>query len=924
MPEVDKLCVLSFDEMKVAAAFEYDSSADVVYEPSNYVQLAIVRGLIKSWKQPVFFDFSTRMDVDTLHSIINKLHKRGYPEVAIVSDLGSGNQRLWRELGISETKTWFSHPADENSKIFVFSDTPHLIKLVRNHYVDSGLVINGNRLTKTTVQQTISHCAKSDVSILFKITDNHINIGSLAKQRVKLATQLFSNTTASSIRRCYALGYDVENACETADLFKILNDWFDFFNSKLSTSNSIESTQPYGKQIEIQRGVLAKMSEIMRSEIVGKAHKLPFQKGILSSGIPDSSLSAAASTSKSCQSANVASEMVTMPADPTKIATPEMVTMPTGQEKGAGPRKPVFHPGLGVEGVILPPPITSELQQSAKSAGVSPAGARTVGVAPTAGTRKKFSFTERRSAGDILQRNHSNAGPNLSADWLRKVEWARSVIPDWKPSSKALAQAKRQRSQDTPAPSAKKSRVQPGRSFAQIARERILIGVLDRGNLEGGIPRNQWRWVESALATHCFNLLEKEPGPPICKDVGWFQGNVKVIACEDNRSAELYKAAVASVGEVYPGAKLEAVNWEDVPARPRARMWFPSTIKEPEQLLKMLQSRGGHHEHEAPERPELDGYNSDASSLTRDLSKLWQAGDLEVTSDLASEDEDANINLHHCKAASAALLLRLAGGGADVVLIQEPWMVCGKVSGLGSPDYKLFVANTQVMRTTLQKGRSTETALHSVFPEAITGALTGLGVEGRLVRLINQLLTSRAVTSTLGSSTLTRRYKIPTLVPPKLKNSTLTFSESARYLGLVVDRKLNWKLNIQERFWWPALTKASTIKQLQKIQRMAEICITGALNTTPGEALDAILNITPIQQLSEEISTLSAIRLRDTNLWNEHPSGHSSILLNKNNIPPKTDYCMPIEHITTPFRTLIPRREEWAVKPPSKPGSLTF
>ncbi|KAL7725382.1 hypothetical protein ACLKA6_000143 [Drosophila palustris] len=243
-----------------------------------------------------------------------------------------------------------------------------------------------------------------------------------------------------------------------------------------------------------------------------------------------------------------------MPADPNKIATPEMVTMPTGQAKGAGPRKPVFHPGLGVEGVILPPPITSELRQSAKSAAVSPAGART-------------------------------------------VEWARSVIPDWKPSSKALAQAKRQRSQDTPAPSAKKSRVQPGRSFAQIARERILIGVLDRGNLEGGIPRNQWRWVESALATHCFNLLEKEPGPPpICKDVGWFQGNVKVIVCEDNRSAELYKAAVASVGEVYPGAKLEAVNWEDVPARPRARMCNPRLPTHDWQVAKIEETPGPTHQ----------------------------------------------------------------------------------------------------------------------------------------------------------------------------------------------------------------------------------------------------------------------------------------------------------------------------------------
>ncbi|KAM8701318.1 hypothetical protein ACLKA7_001901, partial [Drosophila subpalustris] len=155
--------------------------------------------------------------------------------------------------------------------------------------------------------------------------------------------------------------------------------------------------------------------------------------------------------------------------------------------------------------------------------------------------------------------------------------------------------------------------------------------------------------------------------------------------CDDNRSAELYKAAVASAGEVYPGAKLEAVNWDEVPVRPRARMWIPSTLKEPEQLLKMLQrcniglpthdwrviilnkeslapidAAGGELNFavggapsgkpaeenitaklEAPERPAIDGYNSDASSLTRDLRNLWQAGDLEVTSDLASEDEDA-------------------------------------------------------------------------------------------------------------------------------------------------------------------------------------------------------------------------------------------------------------------------------------------
>jgi len=56
-------------------------------------------------------------------------------------------------------------------------------------------------------------------------------------------------------------------------------------------------------------------------------------------------------------------------------------------------------------------------------------------------------------------------------------------------------------------------------------------------------------------------MLEREPGPPqVCKDVGWYQGSMKVIACDDERSAEVYRAAISNIGKVYPGAKLEAVK----------------------------------------------------------------------------------------------------------------------------------------------------------------------------------------------------------------------------------------------------------------------------------------------------------------------------------------------------------------------------
>ncbi|KAM8702144.1 hypothetical protein ACLKA7_005588 [Drosophila subpalustris] len=462
---------------------------------------------------------------------------------------------------------------------------------------------------------------------------------------------------------------------------------------------------------------------------------------------------AAASTSKSCQSANVVSEMVTMPADPTKTATPEMVTMPAGQANGAGPSKPVFHPGLGVEGVILPPQITSELRQSAKSAAVPPAGART------------------------------------------------------------------------------------GRSFAQIAKERILIGVLDRGNLEGGIPRSQWRWVESALAIHCFNLLEREPGPPpICKDVGWFQGNIKVIACDDNRSAELYKAAVARVGA---GAAPEDVaEVQSSVAHPRLAggqnrgdTWahspgfgFSSVFI---RVYKSDAAVGGAPsgkpaeeditaELEAPERPEMDGYISDASSLTRDLRKLWQAGDLEVTSDLASEDEDADITVVECGLCGSTTPSgwRRSGRGPNPgtldgvrnednttvslelqlapIRLLSAYMAYDHVGPLPDDFTRDLIRDCDKNKIALligcdanahhtQWGSSNtnvrafldiEGAFNNVFPDAITGALTGLGVEGRLVGLINQLLTSRAVTSTLGSSTLTREEWAD---KPPGKTGALTF-----------------------------------------------------------------------------------------------------------------------------------------------------
>lgn len=60
----------------------------------------------------------------------------------IVSDGGAPNRKMWTELGCSgklkDFKNSFQHPLDVNRKVFLFWDTPHLIKCIRNRLANSG------------------------------------------------------------------------------------------------------------------------------------------------------------------------------------------------------------------------------------------------------------------------------------------------------------------------------------------------------------------------------------------------------------------------------------------------------------------------------------------------------------------------------------------------------------------------------------------------------------------------------------------------------------------------------------------------------------------------------------------------------------------------------------------------------------------
>lgn len=106
----------------------------------------------------------------------------------------------------NEDKTYFEHPCDENVKIHVFIDAPHLMKLLRNHFLDSGLHVNEHFVTSAALERLLE-INNGDLKIAFKLSRIHLDVQGTQRQNVKLATQIFSATNAAAIEWCGSQGF---------------------------------------------------------------------------------------------------------------------------------------------------------------------------------------------------------------------------------------------------------------------------------------------------------------------------------------------------------------------------------------------------------------------------------------------------------------------------------------------------------------------------------------------------------------------------------------------------------------------------------------------------------------------------------------------------------------------------------------------
>lgn len=137
---------------------------------------------------------------------ILKLEEAGVHIDGIVCDGATTNRTMWKNFGISgvlgHVTNSFEHPYDSSRRVFMLSDAPHLFKCIRNRLYSKMFHIGGKFVSWSCYDALyvadVKHAA--DARVCPKLTYSHINPSNMLKMRVKLATQLFSESVARGLQ----------------------------------------------------------------------------------------------------------------------------------------------------------------------------------------------------------------------------------------------------------------------------------------------------------------------------------------------------------------------------------------------------------------------------------------------------------------------------------------------------------------------------------------------------------------------------------------------------------------------------------------------------------------------------------------------------------------------------------------------------
>ncbi|KAL0820225.1 hypothetical protein ABMA28_006146 [Loxostege sticticalis] len=267
MKTEEKLCILLFDEVSLKPFITYqerkdhitglvDNGAKREKEFADHAQVFMIRGLIKNYKQPVSYSFSSSATkgpelARQVKEVVTEIQRAGLIVVASVCDQGTNNRQALKIL-INESRGIFLRRGEEykeniilinDQEIVPLYDPPHLLKGMRNNLINKNLIYVKEGVAQTAKWTHLDLLHKENpgykgIRLIPKLSENHINPIKMNKMKVKFASQLFSRTVASN------MGYLADKKIlpieckETADFLLFMDEIFDSVNGSFGKNKN--------------------------------------------------------------------------------------------------------------------------------------------------------------------------------------------------------------------------------------------------------------------------------------------------------------------------------------------------------------------------------------------------------------------------------------------------------------------------------------------------------------------------------------------------------------------------------------------------------------------------------------------------------------------------------------------------------------
>lgn len=247
--------------MEIVGLTDYgDQAPSDISEKANHGLVFVFHPLMNSFTQPIAIFVSkgptTGIELSKLIiQAISVLEKAGALIHGVVTDSATTNRKFWSEMGVSgkidNVQSWFPHPSVADRKVFVFSDTPHLIKCIRNRLYEKGelKVSSKDPPIKWDFFQKIFEYDKRNITSKWcpKLTTSHLHLNNMLKMRVSFSVQIFSKSVGSGLLKAAQYFPDEFKGCETTGDFCLrINNVFDALNRNNSNNSGLrEGSEDY-------------------------------------------------------------------------------------------------------------------------------------------------------------------------------------------------------------------------------------------------------------------------------------------------------------------------------------------------------------------------------------------------------------------------------------------------------------------------------------------------------------------------------------------------------------------------------------------------------------------------------------------------------------------------------------------------------